>query len=51
MTISEFEKLTAKELAFIYFFADHRSSYAAYDEEERKKAGRTKRMTLVLQKS
>lgn len=36
LTIPEFEKLTAKELAFIYFFADHRSSYAAYDEEERK---------------
>jgi hypothetical protein len=36
LTIAEFEKLTTKELAFIYFFADHRSSYAAYDEEERK---------------
>jgi hypothetical protein len=36
LTIPEFEKLTAKELAFIYFFADHRSSYAAYDENERK---------------
>jgi hypothetical protein len=36
LTIPEFEKLTAKELAFVYFFADHRSSYAAYDEEERK---------------
>ena len=36
LTIAEFEKLTTKELAFIYFFADHRSSYAAYDEIERK---------------
>lgn len=36
LTIPEFEKLTAKELAFIYFFADHRSSYAAYDEVERR---------------
>lgn len=36
LTIKEFEKLSVKELAFIYFFADHRSSYAAYDEEERK---------------
>lgn len=36
LTIPEFEKLTTKELAFIYFFADHRSSYAAYDEKERK---------------
>jgi hypothetical protein len=36
LTIKEFEKLSVKELAFIYFFADHRSSYAAYDEEERR---------------
>ena len=36
LTIPEFEKLTTKELAFIYFFADHRSSYAAYDEKERR---------------
>jgi hypothetical protein len=36
LTIPEFEKLTTKELAFVYFFADHRSSYAAYDDEERK---------------
>lgn len=36
LTIPEFEKLTVKELSFIYFFVDHRSSYAAYDEEERK---------------
>ena len=36
LTIPEFEKLTTKELAFVYFFADHRSSYAAYDENERK---------------
>ena len=36
LTIPEFEKLSAKELAFVYFYADHRSSYAAYDEEERR---------------
>jgi len=36
LTIPEFEKRAVKELAFVYFFADHRSSYAAYDEEERK---------------
>jgi len=36
LTITEFEKLTTKELAFVYFFADHRSSYAAYDEAERR---------------
>jgi hypothetical protein len=36
LTITEFEKLSVKELAFIYFYADHRSSYAAYDEEERR---------------
>lgn len=36
LTIPEFEKRTVKELAFVYFFVDHRSSYAAYDEEERK---------------
>lgn len=35
LTIPEFEKLTVKELSFIYFFADYRSSYAAYDDEER----------------
>ena len=35
LTIPEFEKLTVKELSFIYFFVDHRSSYAAYDDEER----------------
>ena len=29
LTISEFEKLSVKELAFIYFYVDHRSSYAA----------------------
>ena len=36
LTITEFEKLSVKELAFVYFFADHRSSYAAYDEAERR---------------
>ncbi len=36
LTIPEFEKLKVKELAFVYFFVDHRSSYSAYGEEERK---------------
>jgi len=36
LTIPEFEKLSVKELAFVYFFVDHRSNYAAYDEAERK---------------
>lgn len=36
LTIPEFENRTVKELAFVYFFVDHRSSYAAYDDEERK---------------
>jgi hypothetical protein len=35
MTISEFEKLSIKELSFVFFYADHRSSYSAYDDEER----------------
>ena len=35
LTIPEFEKLTIKELSFVYFFTDHRSSYAAYDEKDR----------------
>jgi hypothetical protein len=36
LTIPEFEKLTVKELSFVYFYTDHRSNYAAYEEEERK---------------
>ena len=36
LSIPEFEKLSSKELAFVYFFADHRSNYAAYDEQERR---------------
>ena len=35
LTIPEFEKLSIKELSFVFFYADHRSSYAAYDDEER----------------
>ena len=35
LTIPEFEKLTIKELSFVFFYADHRSSYSAYDDEER----------------
>ena len=36
LTIPEFKDLDVKELAFLYFYVDHRSSYAAYDEEERR---------------
>jgi hypothetical protein len=35
LTIPEFEKLSAKELAFVYFFTDYRSPYAFYEEGER----------------
>ena len=35
LTIPEFSKLTTNELSFVYFFVDHRSSYAAYEQDER----------------
>jgi hypothetical protein len=35
LTIPEFTKLSINELSFIYFFVDHRSSYAAYEQNER----------------
>ena len=35
LTIPEFKTLTINELSFVYFYTDHRSSYAAYEEDER----------------
>jgi hypothetical protein len=35
LAIPEFKSLSAKELSFVYFYADHNSPYAPYDEEER----------------
>jgi len=35
LAIPEFKVLKANELAFVYFFTDHESPYAPYDEDER----------------
>ena len=35
LSIPEFKVLKPSELAFVYFFTDHESPYAPYDEEER----------------
>lgn len=35
LTISEFKVLKGAELGAVYFFADHTSPYAVYDEDER----------------
>ena len=35
LTIGEFKSLKGQELAATYFYADHRSPYAVYDDEER----------------
>ena len=35
LTISEFKILKGQELGAVYFFADHNSPYAAYDNDER----------------
>lgn len=35
LAIPEFKVLKANELAFVYFFTDHESPYAPYDEAER----------------
>lgn len=35
LLIPEFSKLTKNELAFLYHFVDHRSSYSAYEQNER----------------
>jgi hypothetical protein len=37
LAIEEFAKLNTKELAYVYFLCDHRSPYAFYELEERKK--------------
>lgn len=36
LTIPEFEKLTSKELAFVYFYTDYKSPYAFYENDERR---------------
>ena len=35
LAIPEFKALKPKELSFVYFYTDHDSPYAPYDEEER----------------
>lgn len=35
ITIAEFKVLKSNELGAVYFFADHNSPYAVYDEDER----------------
>lgn len=35
LSIPEFKSLKSDELAAVYYFADHRSPYAVYEEEER----------------
>lgn len=35
LTIQEFKGLKSQELGAVYFYADHRSPYAVYDESER----------------
>tara|TARA_R110002020_G_scaffold126458_7_gene284236 strand:+ start:2200 stop:2703 length:504 start_codon:yes stop_codon:yes gene_type:complete len=35
LTIPEFEKLSVKELAYVYYYCDHKSPFAVYDEEKR----------------
>jgi len=35
LAVPEFKVLKANELAFVYFFTDHESPYAPYDEDER----------------
>ena len=35
LTIDEFKGLKAQELGAVYFYTDHRSPYAVYEEEER----------------
>lgn len=35
LTINEFKSLKGQELGAVYFYADHRSPYAVYEEEER----------------
>ena len=35
LSLKEFQTLKPNELAFVYFFTDHNSPYAPYNEEER----------------
>jgi hypothetical protein len=35
LSIKEFQTLKSNELAFVYFFTDHTSPYAAYEDSER----------------
>lgn len=35
LTINEFKGLKSQELGAVYFYTDHRSPYAVYEEEER----------------
>jgi hypothetical protein len=35
LTINEFKGLKSSELSAVYFYTDHRSPYAVYEEEER----------------
>tara|TARA_B100001057_G_C22822202_1_gene939860 strand:- start:259 stop:756 length:498 start_codon:yes stop_codon:yes gene_type:complete len=35
LTINEFKSLKAQELSAVYFYTDHRSPYAVYEEEDR----------------
>ena len=35
LTIPEFDALSIKELAYVYYMCDHRSPFAVYDEERR----------------
>ena len=35
LTINEFKGLKAQELGAVYFYTDHRSPYAVYEEEDR----------------
>ena len=36
LTVNEFKGLKSSELGAIYFYTDHRSPYAVYEEEERR---------------
>ena len=37
LTINEFKSLKGQELGAVYFYADHRSPYAVYEDEQRAK--------------
>ena len=46
LTIAEFTTLKNKELAAVFFYADHNSPYAVYDKGERIKKNRKKILKL-----